>query len=216
MWVNWWVEYVNKKQNTQKQELHIDCKITHRFETSSVKIYIEHMISFSKLLNFYLKIFSVLEISFHERIAYLLTGTFDLAIYLSLCTEYLSGSWCLFCFLDASKKKSFKLKWFSFTSCKGFSFSYIRVLHLTSSIPVKVSSYLGLSNAICRANVFHPVLSSAHSTLHNWWPQGSGVSVWPRGKGVCLHSAIFHSSAISDWSHVFTYSWFGGGGGGCF
>ena len=42
------------------------------------------------------------------------------------------GSWCLFCLLDASKKKSSKLPCFSFMTWKGFYSFYIKVLHLTS------------------------------------------------------------------------------------
>lgn len=65
------------------------CKITHRFETSSVKIYIENMIGFSKLLNFYLDIFSVLEISFHDRVAYPL----QVRLILQFIYHYVQSTW---------------------------------------------------------------------------------------------------------------------------
>lgn len=81
---------------------------------------------------------------------------------------------------------------FSFTICKGFYSSYIKVLYLTSSVQVKVSRYLGFSNAICKVNVFHPVLCSAHSTLHKLIPSGLLCFSVARGEGAHLHSDIVH------------------------
>lgn len=108
----------------------------------------------------------------------LLGSTFDPPIYLvSLCRKSLSRTLLFVLPLDASKKKSFELKRFSFTIWKDFYSSYIIVLHLNSPVQVKVSRYLGFSNAICKANVLHPVLSSAHRPCaFNLVPSGFSVS----------------------------------------
>lgn len=134
----------------------------------------------------------------------LLGSTFDPPIYLgSLCRKSLSRTLLFVLPLDASKKKSFELKRFSFTIWKDFYSSYIIVLHLNSPVQVKVSRYLGFSNAICKANVLHPVLSSAHRTLRIQ----SGTLRFQCFRGaVGKDSAYIQiypiSSAIYNWSHV--------------